>query len=61
MKRCQNCGTKLDGYTCPNCEEETIILQQYMDQEMDPPSQEFLDKVKEQSYQIKDRKRLMKD
>lgn len=30
-KTCENCGTKLSGGNCPNCQEEIFIAQQYRD------------------------------
>lgn len=54
MAYCEDCGTKMHGGVCPNCHEETIILDQYYEQGMAPPSEntEFMKKVREQEQQI---------
>jgi hypothetical protein len=58
MNKCENCGTKLQGRRCPNCHEELIILDQYQEQGMNPPSDdsEFMRKVRLQESVIKKKK-----
>lgn len=53
-KTCEDCGTKTQGGLCPNCHEETIILGQYYEQDMEPPKEDtdFMKKVREQSIQL---------
>lgn len=55
---CPDCGCKVYNGACVNCHEETFILDQYIEQGMDPPSNEFLDKVEAQREDIKRRKKL---
>lgn len=41
MRHCDNCGTQLDGCgRCPNCHEELIIFDQYVELDMETPSEE---------------------
>lgn len=50
MERCEDCGCRVINGRCVNCDEETFIVQQYIDQEMDLPSEdtEFMKKFREQ-------------
>lgn len=52
MRECEDCGTRLlnDG-RCPNCEEESVILDQYLEQGMKlpPDDSEFMKKAMEQN------------
>ena len=52
MTTCEDCGTKLlqDG-RCPNCEEESVILDQYfeLDMKLPPAESEFMRKAMEQN------------
>ncbi len=47
-KHCEDCGTKMYGGICSNCQEELFVYEnQYED--MDKPiSDEFMEKVSEQ-------------
>lgn len=51
---CEDCGTKLQGGRCPNCREELFILDQYIELDMELPSEDsdFMKRVHEQ--QIKE-------
>lgn len=48
MKTCEDCGTPLVQNRCPNCQEESFILEQYIEQDMEMPSEEFQTKAIEQ-------------
>lgn len=58
MKTCEDCGTKLQGGICPNCQEELIIMDQYFEEGMKPPSDdlEFMKKVRQQESQLLSKK-----
>lgn len=49
---CKDCGCKIYGGHCVNCHEETFIYEQYRELNMPNPSEEFMDKVIEQSYNL---------
>lgn len=51
---CEDCGTKMWGNRCPNCHEESIILDQYFEQGMNPPPEdsEFMKKAQEQDRDV---------
>lgn len=51
---CEDCGTRLQGGRCPNCHEESIILDQYYEQGMQPPPEDsdFMRKVHEQQKDL---------
>lgn len=54
---CEDCGCKVYNGHCVNCHEETYIFEQ--NQQNDEPisfSQEFLDKVKDQEIEAKEKK-----
>ena len=50
MKYCEDCGCKIFEHGCTNCNEELYILDQYIELEMELPSEdtEFMRKVREQ-------------
>lgn len=51
---CEDCGCKVYSGRCTNCHEELFILDQYYEQEMEPPSEdsEFMKKVREQEKEL---------
>ena len=51
-KHCENCGERMWQSGCPNCHEEKCIYEtqwEYMDR---PPSEEFMEKVVEQTREL---------
>lgn len=50
MKTCEDCGCRVYNGRCVNCHEELIILDQYIEQDMDLPDEdsEFMQKVRDQ-------------
>jgi hypothetical protein len=50
MKYCEDCGTKLNGGVCPNCQEELYILENqiYTNDEVFELSEDFVDRAKKQ-------------
>jgi len=50
MKYCENCGCKMFEHGCTNCNEELYILDQYIELEMELPSEDtpLMRKVREQ-------------
>lgn len=57
---CQDCGCSVYDGVCVNCHEETVILEQYIELEMDAPSKAFLAKVEQQKEQIEANKKNCK-
>jgi len=53
MSYCDDCGTKLSGSTCPNCDEELYIFTEQYEFLPDNLSKEFTDKVGEQKERVK--------
>lgn len=51
---CEDCGTKTQGGFCPNCHEERLILDQYLEQDMEPPAEdsEFMRKARQQERDV---------
>ena len=49
MAHCEDCGTKLDGGICPNCQEELYIFENQNEYLPEHVSEEFFDKVVEQN------------
>lgn len=47
MPYCEDCGCKMQGAFCPNCHEERLIVDQYIEQDMDlpPADSEFMKKA----------------
>lgn len=59
-KHCSNCGTPLlSNGRCPYCHEELEIMDQYYEQGMQLPSQEFQDKAKQQEKEAKQNRKEM--
>jgi uncharacterized Zn finger protein (UPF0148 family) len=52
---CEDCGTRLSGTACPNCEEEFVIYRDQRDDMTEAPSREFLELVCEQAQRVKAR------
>lgn len=59
MPYCEDCGAKLQGGMCPNCHEERLIVDQYIEQDMElPPADgEFMKKAVAQEYDAAERNR----
>lgn len=47
-QHCNDCGTKMYAGVCPNCQEELYIAETQYEDIVQPLSDEFLHKVKEQ-------------
>ncbi len=50
---CKDCGTKLSGNICPNCQEELYIFENQWVEEPFELSEDFQNKIKKQRKQIK--------
>lgn len=57
-KRCEDCGTRLWGNICSNCQEELAIVTYQSDGIEEPLSNTFVEKVEEQKKKIAERKLL---
>jgi len=53
MSYCVNCGTRLSGGICQWCQEELYIFTEQNEFLPDHVSDEFFDKVNEQSEEVK--------
>ena len=53
-KYCEDCGCKVYGNGCTNCNEELYILDQYDELEMERPSEDtdFMKKAREQQERL---------
>jgi len=51
---CENCGCRMYGNRCTNCDEELFILDQYYELGMEIPSEDtyFMKKVREQQKRL---------
>ena len=60
MRTCEDCGCKVYSGRCTNCHEELFIVDQYIEQDMELPSEdtEFMKKVREQQKDIKHERRI---
>ena len=63
MPYCENCGTKLSGGTCPNCEEELYIFENQSENLPEDLSEEFVNKTFRQliNKEIRQTKRIIYD
>ncbi len=54
-RECEDCGNKIGVYGCEWCNEESYIVDQYIQEEMELPSEEteFMKKFREQQFKIK--------
>lgn len=52
MSYCEDCGTRLSGYVCPNCQEELLITLEQAEFLPDRLSEEFEQLVAEQKEQV---------
>ena len=54
-RECEDCGSKIGVYGCEWCNEESYIVDQYIQEEMELPSEEteFMKKFREQQFKIK--------
>jgi hypothetical protein len=54
MAHCENCGSRIGIHGCEWCNEELYIIDQYLEEEMELPSDdsEFMQKAKEQQKRI---------
>lgn len=59
--KCDDCGSHMGRHGCTWCHEESYILDQYTEQDMHLPSQEFQDIVKEQKEQERRRREGVSD
>ena len=52
MRNCKDCGSIMDVHGCTNCNEESYIVDQYLELDMDLPNEEtgFMKKYKEQKH-----------
>lgn len=53
---CEDCGCRVYGGICSNCQEELYIVENQYDAIDAPLSREFMDKVEEQKCELKTRK-----
>jgi len=60
MANCPDCGTKLSGGICSNCQEEAYILENQADYITEPVSEDFAEKARAQQSQITRNRRRMK-
>ena len=58
MSYCSNCGTKLTGSICPNCDEELYIFTEQYEYLPEKISDDFSEKIKEQKERIKTRPKI---
>jgi hypothetical protein len=56
MSYCDDCGTKLSGCACPNCDEEFVILTEQSEDIDFAPSDDFMRAVEEAGERIKERR-----
>jgi radical SAM superfamily enzyme len=58
MKECENCGSRMGHHGCTWCNEESYIVDQYYEMEMELPSEdtEFMKKYDEQQKSLKSKK-----
>ena len=58
MRECENCGSKMGHHGCTWCNEESYIVDQYYEMEMELPSEdtEFMEKYYEQQKSLKSKK-----
>jgi len=54
MKTCEDCGSKIGVHGCEWCNEESYIVDQYHEQEMELPDEEtdFMQKYNEQQRKL---------
>lgn len=52
---CEDCGTRLYGGVCSNCQEELYIVENQYEHIDKPLSPQFLQKVEEQKQLLEDR------
>lgn len=54
MSYCEDCGCKVYSGRCVNCHEELYIRDQYLDQDMELPSEDsdFMKKVEKQESEV---------
>lgn len=55
-ERCEDCGCRLSGGICSNCQEELYIVTEQAEFIDGPLSKEFLEKADEQKELLKQRK-----
>ncbi len=53
MKHCKDCGCKVYGGVCPNCNEELYIIKNQPEFINSPLSDEFISKAKEQRKKLR--------
>lgn len=58
MTHCEDCGCKVYGGICSNCQEEHFIIENQYEYIDFPLSDEFLQKAKEQKQLLEDKKCL---
>ncbi len=51
--KCENCGTTLQNGICPNCQEELYIYENQAEFLPDYISDNFIDKVKQQTDEVR--------
>lgn len=58
MRECENCGCKMGHHGCTWCNEESYIVDQYYEMEMELPSEdtEFMKNYYEQQKSLKSKK-----
>lgn len=57
---CEDCGTRMWSSGCPNCQEEKCIYDNQWHEDPFPLSDEFQQKVKEQTKLLNDRNETKK-
>lgn len=60
-KHCEDCGTKMWGAMCPNCDEE-LCIETYQGEFIEGPlSEEWQDSVKQQKERVAERQAVARD
>ena len=57
-EHCEDCGCKVYGGICSNCQEEHFIMENQYHEDPYPVSDEFLEKAAEQKELLKIRKEM---
>jgi hypothetical protein len=61
MSKCLDCGCTLEGGICSNCHEELFISTYQSEDMIFPSSSEFMQAAAEQSKEIENRDRLIRE
>lgn len=58
MRTCEDCGCRVYGGICTNCQEELYIMETQYHEDPFPISKEFMNKVQEQKDEIERKKMI---